>query len=264
MQANQEFYEKTVSIWGLRVNYKIQGEGNYFLILHGWRSSSDSWISIQKILSDKGFKVIIPDFPGFGNSETPRNPWSVDDYAEWLNDFIRKIKINTPFFLLGHSFGGRVAIKFSVKYPEIIKSQILLASAGIKPELNFSQKIIFRLAKIGNSIFSKKPLRGFKNQGKNIFYSVIRQTDYLKVNEKMRETMKKILAEDLSDFLIKIKQKTLLVWGKKDKMVPVRYAYIMKEKILNSKLIIFPNSGHSPQLDNTEKLAEIIIDFLRS
>lgn len=264
MPISQEFNEKTVFIKGLKANYKIQGEGDPFLILHGWRSSSNSWISVQKILAIKGFKIIIPDFPGFGNSETPKNPWSVDDYIEWLKDFIEETKINTPVFLLGHSFGGRVAIKFSVKYPETIKSQILLASAGIKPELNSKQRIFSRMAKVGNFIFSKKPLRSFKNQGENIFYYVIRQTDYLKVNKTMRETMKKILAEDLSGFLIKIKQKTLIIWGKKDKLVPVMYAYMMKEKILNSKLIILPDSGHSPHLDNTEKLAEIITDFLRS
>jgi len=269
MPINREFEEKKFLIKGLEANYKIRGAGRPILILHGWGGSSDSWISVQKFLAEQRFKVIVPDFPGFGKSKTPKKPWKVDDYVEWLKNFIIEIKkynggFAEPFFLFGHSFGGRIAIKFAVKYPEKIKSLILCASAGIKPEQTLKQKIFFILGRLGDYLFSQKPLIRFKDGARNIFYQIIRQRDYLKANGTMKETIKKILEEDLLDFLPKIKTKTLVLWGKLDKMVSLKYAYIMEEKIPNSQLIILPGIGHSPQLDVPEKLAKTIVQFLRS
>lgn len=259
--------EEKLLINDLEANYKIagkiSGDGQQFLILHGWGGSSISWILVQKILAEKGFKVIVPDFPGFGKSKSPKEPWEVSDYVEWLKNFIEKMKIKKPFFLLAHSFGGRVAIKFSAKYPEKIKALILCSSAGIKPEKKLSTKIFYYLGRAGDYLFSRRPLLKFKDGARNTFYQIIRQRDYLKAKDTMRETVKKVLAEDLLKYLPQIKTKTLIIWGKIDRMVPIKYAYIMKEKIPNSKLIILPKIGHSPHLEIPEKFTEEILQFTK-
>ncbi len=205
--------EKKLLINGLEANYKISGEGQLILILHGWGGSSDSWILVQKILVDKGFKAIVPDFPGFGKSKTPSKVWEIDDYVLWLKNFIEMMEIREPFFLLGHSFGGRVGIKFSVKYSEKIKALILCSSAGIKPEKNLKTKTLYYIGKVGDYLFSKKPLRKFKDEARNTFYKIIRQRDYFKVKGNMRETIKKVLVEDLFGYLSQIKSKQLITWG---------------------------------------------------
>ncbi|GAI38906.1 unnamed protein product [marine sediment metagenome] len=74
--------EKTLSINNLKVNYKIAGSGPVILVLHGWGSSSDSWVDVMEILSGRGYKVICPDFPGFGKSQPPIQPWACP--IEWL------------------------------------------------------------------------------------------------------------------------------------------------------------------------------------
>lgn len=254
--------EKKLLINDLEVNYRISGDGQPIFILHGWRSSFNSWFKVQKILTEQGFKVIVPDFPGFGKSLSPKTAWEVADYVHWLKDFIEEAKIKEPFFLLGHSFGGRVAIKFAIKYPEKIKSLILCSSAGIKPEKNFKTKTFYHLGRIGDYLFSQWPLKKFKDRARNTFYQVIRQRDYLKVKGTMRETIKKVLAEDLLDYFAQIKTKTLIIWGKTDRMVSVKYAYIMEEKIPNSKLIILPKIGHSPHLEIPEKFTKEILQFI--
>jgi pimeloyl-ACP methyl ester carboxylesterase len=197
MINSQELEEKRTIINGLETNYKISGDGQPVLILHGWGGSSDSWIQVQKILAEKNFRVIIPDFPGFGKSKTPEEPWTVDGYVEWVKNFAERIEINSPIFLLGHSFGGRISIKFAIKYPEKIKSLILCSSAGIKPKGELSKKIFYYLARIGNYLFSQKPLARFKEGARNTFYTMIRKKDYLKANGVMKEIIKNILAEDL-------------------------------------------------------------------
>ena len=255
-------HEEKILIDGLKINYKIAGQGPAILILHGWGGSSDSWISVQEILAKEGFKIIVPDFPGFGKSETPFEPWGVREYSNFVLNLTKILELQ-KFFLLGHSFGGRVAIKFSVFYPGKIKSLILLDSAGIKQKWGLEEKLIFRLSKLGNAIFTFPPLKRFKNKFRNLFYIFLRHKDYAKVEGTMRKIFKKVLTEDLLKDLPRIKTRTLIIWGEFDKLVPVKYAHTFKEKIENSKLEILLKIGPSPHLEVPEKLAKIIIQFLR-
>lgn len=267
MPISQGLQEKKIIVKDLEANYKIAGSGPAILILHGWGGSSGSWIRVQEILADGGYKVICPDFPGFGKSITPSNPWGVGDYADWLDKFIMEVKkksggFDEPIFLLGHSFGGRVAIKFIIEQQERVKKLILCASAGIKPKPGIKTKIIYWLAKTGNAIFTSKILTRLKDGARNLFYIFLRKKDYVKADGTMRETIKRVLEEDLLPDLEKIKTETLIVWGSADRMVPIKYAHIFKEKIENSELEILPKIGHSPHLETPENFSEIIINFL--
>ena len=254
--------EKKIFVDNLEVNYKIAGSGPAVLILHGWGGSSDSWIAVQEILAKQGYKAICPDLPGFGKSKTPSRAWEVTDYAEFVNKFTRFLNIDN-FFIISHSFGGRVAISFAGTYPEKLKRLVLCNSAGIKPNPGIKTRIIFQFSKIGNAIFSPKISARFKDGARNIFYVFLRHKDYAKANGVMKETIKKVLNEDLTQDLSKIRTKTLIVWGEKDKMVPVKYAQVFKEKIKDSQLVILPKIGHSPHLEAPEKLSKILIPFLK-
>lgn len=255
--------ERQILINDLKINYKIAGQGPAILILHGWGGSSDSWIETQKILAEKEYQVIVPDFPGFGKSITPSKPWGVKEYTDFILKFTEKLGFNN-FFLLGHSFGGRIAVKFASQYPEKVKALILCDSAGIKPKPGPKTLVIFWLARIGNAIFAPKHLARFKDSARNLFYIFLRNRDYVKANGTMKETIKKVIDEDLSSDLSKIKTKTLMVWGGADRIVPVKYARIFKEKINNSELEIIPKIGHSPHLEVPDRLSQIIINFLNN
>ena len=251
--------EKEVLIENLKINYKIAGGGTPFLILHGWGGSSDSWKIVIEILKQK-FQVICPDLPGFGKSAPPPRAWSLKEYSQWLKKFSDSLRLN-DFFLLGHSFGGRIAVKFSFFYPEKIKALFLCSSAGIKEKWGLKEKAIFLLALIGNAIFSPKFFRRFQDKARNIFYRFLRDRDYGKAKGVMKETMKKILEEDLLPMLSQVKVKTLIIWGQKDNIVPLKHAFLFKEKIKNSRLEILPEIRHSPHLEAPEKLAQTITDF---
>jgi pimeloyl-ACP methyl ester carboxylesterase len=254
--------EERVLIEDLKVNYKIAGQGPAVLVLHGWGGSSDSWLEVQKILASKGYRVICPDFPGFGKSISPKKPWGIDDYSRLILNFSKRLGLE-EFFLLGHSFGGRVAIRFAVQHPEKLKSLILCNSAGIKPKLGLKAKLIYWVAAIGNAIFTPRRLARFKDAARSIFYSFLRKKDYVKAKGVMKETIKMALTDDLLPDLAEIRTRTLIVWGGKDKMVPPKYAEVMKRNIKNSKLEIFPKVGHSPHLEVPGKLSELILKFLK-
>lgn len=265
MINSQSFQEKQTVINELGVNYKVAGNGDDVLILHGWGGSSDSWIAVQESLAEKGYRVLVPDLPGFGKSKTPDTIWGVDDYAAWVGEFLRQFqqKENT-FFLIGHSFGGRLAVRYAVENPEKIKKLLLVASAGIKPKPEIKTMMISWAARIGNALLAPKIFRRFRDSARNLFYVFLRHKDYVKAEGTMRQVIVKVINEDLSEDLTKIAAKTLLVWGDSDKLVPLKYGRIFKERIKDSELVVLQKIGHSPHLEAPEKFSEIILQFLRS
>lgn len=232
------------------------------LILHGWGTSSKSWQKIKKLLEDRGQKVFLPDLPGFGQTSPPPRSWSVDDYLKWIKEYIEKENLSSPF-LLGHSFGGRIAIKFAAKYPEKLAGLILVGAAGLNERKK--TKIFFFLifSKLGR-FFCRLPfLIKFQPRLRKILY-FLAKSDYASLSGTMKETFKKIIAEDLRLYLSQIKVPTLIIWGEKDKIVPLKTAYLIKEKIPHSVLEVFSQVGHNPHLERPEIFTKKILNFLNT
>jgi len=246
--------EKFIQVNNLKVFTRIQGQGSLFLILHGWGASSESWVKVQQELS-KNFLVICPDLPGFGKSDLPDSAWDIDAYLNFVIALTEELNIE-KFHLLGHSFGGRIAIKLAESFPKKLEKLILVDSAGIKPKApSWSISLLSKFM----GIFKFVP--GFKIGRKAYYKFILRSTDYLKTTGIMREIFKKIIAEDLTGCLKNIKTKTFLIWGKEDKLTPLKDGQLMNKKISNSKLDIL-NTGHSPHLIIPKIMTKKIIDFI--
>lgn len=232
------------------------------LILHGWGGSYQSWLRIQELLTKAGYCVIVPDLPGFGKSAAPKNSWSVDNYVEWVKEFCDKQNLS-QFFLLGHSFGGRIAIKFAAKYPKKLKGLILNSAAGITPRPKIKISIFCFLSKICSLIFSLPVLKFLRPLTLKIVYRFGVGRDYQLIQTSaMRETFKKVIEEDLVVYLSQISLPTLIVWGAKDKMTPISDAYKMNKLIKNSKLKIILNGRHGLHISQPDELYKIIREFL--
>lgn len=239
------------------------------LILHGWGASSKSWAKVKESLEQKGCAVFAPDMPGFGENPPPQSAWTSDDYVAWILNLAKspaspagRYKLKTPLAIVGHSFGGGLAMKIAIEHPEMFSHLILVATARIHPKparKSFSKTLIYSIAKIG-SIFSFLPF--FKVIRKLFYKFIVRERDYLQAKGVMKETMNKVRNEDLTPLIHRIKQPTLIIWGDKDKMTPIDSAYFLKNKIQNSKLEILPNIGHAPNLECPEKLATLIYTFI--
>ena len=197
------------------------------LILHGWGVGAKNWKLVKELLENQGYKVFVPDLPGFGGSSPPPQVWTIDDYVNWVKEFSEKQNLSR-FFLLGYSFGGRISIKFALKYPEKLLGLILVSCAGIKHNKTFKQLVISKIAKWGNK-FSFCPFYCFFRK---IFYRlIIRKSDYFGLKGSIKETFKRVIEEDLTPYLSQIKVSTLIVWGKEDRITPLKDAYLIKEKI---------------------------------
>ena len=109
-----------IDVDGIKINYLDEGEGKTVLLLHGWGCSIHTMMPIFNILKDD-FRVIIPDLPGFGESDIPERPWNSYDYAACINTFLKKLKIR-DIILFGHSHGGRISIILASRYDYIKKT----------------------------------------------------------------------------------------------------------------------------------------------
>ena len=102
-----------INVKNLEVNYIQYGEGIDIILLHGWGQNIEMMKPIGDNFSDK-YRITILDFPGFGQSEEPKDTWTIEKYCQMLEEFVKKTQIKKPI-VVGHSFGGRVAIRYSAR-----------------------------------------------------------------------------------------------------------------------------------------------------
>lgn len=239
-----------VLVNNLKINYEEIGNGEPLILLHGWKNDLMVWNSITLTLGS--YRVIAIDLPGFGKSDFPSRPWAVKDYAEFLKAFLDKIEISKTN-LIGHSFGGRVAIKFSVLFPEKVSKLVLIDSGGIR--LKSVKKILaLILAKLGKIFWQLPFLRKKINVVRRSFYKALQVGDYLENNSVMKDTFLKIIEEDLREEAKKIKIPTLIVWGEKDLITILKEAEILNKCISDSRLGIVKNYGHWPFIEKKGRI----------
>lgn len=234
-------------------NYLILGDSSKtILILPGWKRSINEWIQIAKSFS-KEYTVILLDLPGFGGTMKPKEVFGIYEYADFVEKFLSKLKIEKTI-LMGHSFGGRVGIVLAAN-SSILEKLILIDSAGIEKKSLFA-KLTLTIKKLFNPIFFFSP-EPVKNKIKNVIGSF----DY-KTSGEMHKIFVKIINQDLIGLLPKIKIPTFILWGDKDNLLPVSQTKIFKERIKNSKVRIVWGAGHDPHLQKPEQLSSILGDIL--
>jgi len=246
-----------IIINGVKTNYLTMGEGKPLIILHGWGSCSERWIKEAEIISAKGFKVIVPDLPGFGLSDKLSSPWRTNDYIKWLEEFIKQLGIEN-FYLLGYSFGGALAVKMAVKYPQRVE-KLFLVSAAIIREKTAKKDVAKKVSKLVK-IFQFVPF--YKLFRKAVYKFIIRKSDYVYTEGVMKETYLNVISDDVSFNLPFIKVPTIIIWGDKDQSTPVEDARTAKAKIKNSKLIIVSGATHLIHKEMPEILSDKILENL--
>lgn len=250
-----------VTINGLRTHYKLLGEGSPILLLHGWGARLETFAILHQRLSQQR-RVYALDLPGFGNSELPSRAWDVADYARFVVDFMNKMDL-TSSDLLGHSFGGRVAIKISVMYSHRIRRLILIDSAGVR-----STTAGIRIGLIGFVARGVKPITflipvTMRTKLRRRFYARLRATDYLMAG-RLSDTFKKVVSEDLEPILSNISAHTLLLWGENDHDTPLSDGEIMAKKIPSAKLVVLRGAGHFSFVEQPSESYNAIETFLEA
>lgn len=213
------------------------------IILHGWGLSGKKFSGLAKEFEKKGYTVYAPDLPGFGSAAVPSRPYDLSDYAAFLRTFCEKNNIDRPI-LLGHSFGGRVVLRYTSEHEKDVTAVILSGTPGYSPVKQWKWIFSWTIAKIGNICCSLPIIRTYQERIRAWYYWVIGARDFYRANGVMRQTFKLVIQDSLEKYMVKIHVPTLLLWGQDDILVPVSIATHMNKTIGSSVLQIVPHADH--------------------
>lgn len=214
------------------------------LALHGWgRDGSD----FNQVLD--GMSAIAPDLPGFGYSPSPTGVWGADDYARQLEPVVTGMR--TPVVVLGHSFGGRVAVCLAAKAPDLVCGLVLSGAPLIRSPAP-RPKLSYRLIKWGHrqGLVSDHQLERIRRKHGS--------RDYRAARGVMRDVFVKVVNESYEDQLSKLVAPVALIWGEEDREVPVQRAAVvhrtLQESACQVRLETVPGVGHDLPLSRPEVL----------
>ena len=250
---------------GIRINYTDVGEGGTgkkcVLFLHGWGANITLFNNAISFLSPH-FRVIAPDLPGFGESDEPKEPWSVDNYVDFVISFCEKMKIESCC-IIAHSFGGRITIKLMSRknLPFSVEKIVLTGSAGIRPKQSAKSKLKTRCYKLGKNILSTALFKKLMPNALENLRKKNGSADYNAASPLMRQCLVKVVNEDLTELIPNINVPTLLIWGEKDDATPISDGQLMEKLIPDAGLVVFEGSGHYAFLEQSPRFCRILGSF---
>jgi len=247
------------------VAYYHVGHGRPLIVLHGWGSSSEVMLPVAGRLSDlRGCYLL--DLPGFGSSIPPRRPWTIDDYADLVSQFITDRELGVAD-LLAHSFGGRIALKLCSRDEETtrIDKVLITGGAGMKPKRSMQFYLKKYSAKLIKAPFYLLPpsLRdnGLNKLRQSPLWKSMGSSDYQKLDGVMRTTFVNTVTEHLEDTLPEIPQEVLLLWGRNDTETPLYQAERMLHGLRNAQLEIIDHAGHYAFLNRPNAFTDHAREF---
>lgn len=218
----------------MNISLLQQGAGRDLVFLHGYLSTKESFYPQIEYFS-RFCRVTAFDFPGFGGSDPIPAAWSVGDYADWTERFLRGAGIKNPL-VIAHSFGGRVGIKLLAR--GLVDRAVLCGCAGIIPKRTISYRM---------RVWA---YRNVKKLAPEFAERKFGSSEYRTLSPLMRESYKKIVNEDLREESKKIDRPVLFVTGERDNDTPVSSAEIYHRCVKNSKMLVLKDCGHFAHLDN--------------
>ena len=235
------------------LDYNLISNGkNVILFLHGWGLDKNSFdCVIKKIYSN--ISIMSLDFFGFGNSETPEKYFDTYEYAYHVFLLISELNFEN-LIIVGHSFGGRIAIILSAVFGINVKSIILTSSAGLN-RMSIVKFVKIRLYKTLKFLVSKKII------SRN-FLLCFGSSDYKKLDNNIRGVFNKIVNQDLCFLLKKIIGNSYLIWDKKDKITPFWICKKMRKNIKLSKIVLFKSGGHFCYMYNVNKFMVYVFNLI--
>ncbi len=255
-----------IEVKGLRVQYLDSGNTDrpVVLFLHGWGAPVSTYALLTDHLSTN-FRVIAPDLPGFGGSEEPKTDWKVDDYTDFVLEFLKSLGLS-EVILMCHSFGGRISIKLLSRpdLPLTVKKAVFLDAAGIRPRRGMKYYARVYTYKLGKKLVSVPFIARLCPTLVEKVKKRSGSADYRNASPRMRAVMVRCIEEDLTGYLSKIGASTLLIWGEKDTATPLSDGKKMETLIPDAGLVTLNGAGHFGFLERWPQCQRVLDSFLKS
>lgn len=219
------------------------------LALHGWgRDSTD----FAEILA--GVAAVAPDLPGFGSSPPPARAWGADDYARHLQPVMSRM--HTPAVVVGHSFGGRIAVCLAARFPDLVGGLVLSGAPLVRVAPPARPRLTFRLIRWGHrcGLVSDERMEAVRRK-----YG---SRDYRAARGVMREVFVRVVNESYETQLGTLAGSVDLIWGEDDREVPVEGAAVVRRTLQEAgcqvRLQTVPGVGHDLPLRRPDVLRQAV------
>lgn len=250
------------------------------LLVHGMAGSSATWRAVMPALAQH-YTVVAPDLPGHGESDKPRQDYSLGAHANTLRDLLVALGID-HVTIVGQSLGGGIAMQLAYQHPRYCERLVLVSSGGLGQEVSWMLRALTFpgveylmpalfpsfVRDFGNSI--SRGLRGFGLRAPRLeeeWRGYVSLTDP-ETRAAFLRTLRAVVniagqtvsAHDrlyLSSLL-----PTLIVWGERDRIIPVAHAHDAHRAMPGSQLLLFEESGHFPHTEEPERFVEALVDFV--
>jgi pimeloyl-ACP methyl ester carboxylesterase len=271
---------KTVTLHGRSVSYTEAGEGPLLLLLHGIAGTFENWRAVIEPLA-REHTVLAPDLPGHGTSAAGSGDYSLGAFASTLRDLLLTLG-HERATLVGHSFGGGVAMQFSYQFPDLTERLVLVSSGGLGKEVSLvlraaalpgANAFIAATAEPGRMVGSVLA-RGLSAVGLRPSADVAEVArGYASLADPGRRsafltTLRGVVSTDgqrvqAADRLyLAAAIPVLIVWGERDPIIPAHHGEAAHEAIPGSRLEIFEGVGHMPQLEAPARFVAVLERFL--
>ena len=278
--VRDHFDAREVRVHGHPVVYRRAGDGEVVVLIHGLAGNSRTWKDVMPALS-RTHDVVAPDLLGHGESVNPIGDYSLGAHASGLRDLLLTLDVRTAT-IVGHSFGGGVAMQLAYQHPELCDRLVLVGSGGLGREVSWLLRLVtLPLAE------QTMPLlfpRWFAESGTGVSRFLRRRgLSAPRLGEMWRAYSSLAGAENRKAFVRTIRTvidpggqtvsaldrvylaahlPTLIVWGANDQIIPVAHAHAAHAAIPGSRLEILPGVGHFPHTEAPEEFLTALTDFL--
>ncbi|HET8560270.1 MAG TPA: alpha/beta fold hydrolase [Marmoricola sp.] len=278
----QDHEVQYVTIHGHRRAFVRTGSGPALLLLHGLACDHTTWLPVIDALARR-YTVVAPDLLGHGSSAKPRADYSVGGYANGMRDLLTVLGIDKAT-VVGHSFGGGVAMQFGYQFPERTERLVLVAPGGVGPEVSpFIRAITLPgyhqamglLTLPGVRHVGTRALRTLAGSGVPAARDLGEVADIYEsfkdphARAAIRHVVRAVV--DLKGQIVTMVDRAylteampmLVVWGADDRVIPVRHAENVRAIAPGATVELLPNSGHFPHKDHPERFVKTLNDFVR-
>ena len=272
-----------LTVHGHRRAFVKAGSGPVLLLLHGLGCDHTTWEPVIDTLARR-YTVVAPDLLGHGRSDKPRADYSVGGYANGVRDLLTVLGID-KVTVVGHSFGGGVAMQFAYQFPERTERLVLVASGGLGPEVTPAIRAITTPG--FHQVMGVATLPGVRHAGRaglraasRLPLTATRDLDEVAdiydsfkdpaARHAIRHVVRAVV--DWKGQIVTMADRAYLtqampmcvVWGREDRVIPVSHAANAAALAPDARVEIIPNSGHFPHKDHPQRFAKIVTDFVRS
>jgi pimeloyl-ACP methyl ester carboxylesterase len=273
---------ETASINGHDMAYRRGGSGPGLLLLHGIAGSSSTWIPVMELLQND-YTMLAPDFLGHGESAKPVGDYSLGNQASSLRDLLDVLGIDRAT-VVGQSYGGGVALQFAYQFPDRCERLVLVDAGGLGREVNWILRLItLPLAEFVMPVLFPGFVRSWGEPVINFLHDrgivspAVTETwhSYSSLTEAENRrafvrTMRSVIepggqsVSAMDRLYLAAHTPTLIIWGDRDRIIPLAHAHQAHEAIPNSQLVVIEGVGHYPHVESPGRFTEILVEFLRT